>query len=69
MSERPCDICKRPRWDGGHALNVRECQTSGSELCLLWRVVGVARKIAATSTGGTDIDELHGALGALAGLR
>lgn len=39
MSHRPCDICERPIWDGGHALNERECNKSGGEVCMLWQTV------------------------------
>lgn len=38
-NQRPCDICKRPIWDGGHALNERECSQSGGEVCKLWQTV------------------------------
>lgn len=29
-----CPLCHRPIWDGGHALNDRECSASGDLLCL-----------------------------------
>lgn len=53
MSERPCDVCKRPRWDGGHALNPRECDQPNGETCRLYAVVAVARKIANVTAGGS----------------
>lgn len=36
MPERPCDLCHRPLWDGGHALNERECSEPGGEKCRLY---------------------------------
>ena len=38
--ERPCDRCKRPLWDGGHALNERECSEPGGEICRLNEIIG-----------------------------
>lgn len=35
MGERPCDVCGRPRWDGGHALNDRECDDPNGTECRL----------------------------------
>lgn len=32
-----CISCRRPLWDGGHALNEEECSSPGDEVCHLWR--------------------------------
>ena len=30
-----CPTCRRPKWDGGHALNERECSQENGEVCTL----------------------------------
>lgn len=36
MTKEHCKICGRPSWDGGHALNTKECEKSGGEACSLY---------------------------------
>lgn len=43
MSERPCDVCRRPKWNGGHAQNERECTYPNSFECRLIRELDDAR--------------------------
>lgn len=35
MSGERCPTCHRPVWDGGHALNERECSKEDGEVCIL----------------------------------
>lgn len=30
-----CPVCKRPQWDGGHAMNEVECDSMNGEVCRL----------------------------------
>lgn len=36
-----CDVCKRRKWDGGHALNDRECSKTDGEVCQLYRKINI----------------------------
>lgn len=39
MSEAKCEVCGRPKWNGGHALNERECDETDGEVCRLHQAV------------------------------
>jgi hypothetical protein len=38
-----CSMCGRPTWDGGHALNERECSEPNGEICQLHTKLNAAR--------------------------
>lgn len=48
MTTETCDVCKRPKWDGGHALNERECDKTDGEVCRLHRKI---RRLASVLRG------------------
>lgn len=44
-----CDLCKRPKWDGGHGLNEKECAAESpggpwKEVCQLWQKLNAVRE-------------------------